>query len=138
MRQLRGRDGGMDTELVKAPKLNGLVNPVVLASLKLAILYYVNHWNHDLEHAPNLGVDRIRGTEQHRDLFHGFPVEGNLELISGQMRGSDPEVAAELPVVSFEVALPSVGNLEMLLNNHIPVIAVLGFLEQDLETVSGF
>ena len=39
--------------------------------------------NHDPEHTANLGVDRIRDAEQHRNLFNGFPVKGNLELIPG-------------------------------------------------------
>jgi hypothetical protein len=38
----------------------------------------------------------------------------------------DPEVAAELPVVSFDVALPSVGKLEVPLDKYIPLIAVRG------------
>jgi hypothetical protein len=110
----------------------------ILASPKLARLRYINHWNHDLEQTSDLGIDWIRGTEQHRDFFHGFPVEGNLELISGQMCALDPEVAAKFPVVSFDVTLPSVGKLEMPLDNHIPLVAVWGFAEQDLETVPGF
>jgi len=37
-----------------------------------------------------------------------------------------------------EVALPSVGKLEVPLDDHIPFIPVWGFFEQDLETVAGF
>jgi hypothetical protein len=47
-------------------------------------------------------------------------------------------MAAEVPVVSFDVALPSVGKLEVPLDKRIPLIAVRGSCEQHLETVPGF
>jgi hypothetical protein len=45
---------------------------------------------------------------------------------------------AEIPVVAFDVALLSIGKLELPLNKHISRIAVRGSFEQDLETLPGF
>jgi hypothetical protein len=38
-------------------------------------------------------------------------------------------MSAELPVLGFDVALPSVGKLEVPLDKHIPLIALRRFLE---------
>ncbi len=86
----------------------------------------------------NLGVNRIRGAEQHPNSLHGGVAKRDLESIPGQVRAVDPEMTAELPGVGFEVALPSVGKLEVPLDQHIAFKAVSGGLEQDLETVPGF
>jgi hypothetical protein len=38
-------------------------------------------------------------------------------------------MSAELPVIGFDVAFPSIGKLEVPLNEHISLIAIRHFLE---------
>jgi hypothetical protein len=86
----------------------------------------------------NLGVNRIRGAEQHHNSLHWGVAKRDLEPIPGQVRASDPEMTAELPGLGFKVALPFIGKLEVPLDQQISFKTVSGCLEQDLETVPGF
>jgi hypothetical protein len=79
--------------------------PILATHVPYRLLWYDNLGDHDLKHTLDLGVNRIRGVEQHRNSPLGSYAEGHLELIPGQVRALDPEVAAELPVAGFDVAL---------------------------------
>ena len=47
-------------------------------------------------------------------------------------------MTAEPSIISFKIALPVIRKLEMPLNKHIPLFAVWGLFEQDLEAVRRF